>query len=164
MAQIKNYEELKKKIDAAKKSGADLSTEEDLAIAVMNLVSLEEHFFFTGAKTGKNEYYELLDEVREMRKILLERMISRTEGESWCISKHLLATTMRLMEVGTKLQHGGQKKEAEETFKLAYKAFNLFFALRLKIISGPEVANVMRDEKPMSYDDIVKNLVNCCKE
>ena len=31
--------------------GVDLSAAEDLSLAVMNLISLEEHFFFTGAKT-----------------------------------------------------------------------------------------------------------------
>mgnify|MGYP001564761270 FL=1 len=31
--------------------GYDLSLEEDLSIAVMNLISLEEHFFFTSQKT-----------------------------------------------------------------------------------------------------------------
>ena len=45
---------LLQKIENLKKSGTvDLSTEEDLSIAIMNLVSLEEHFFFTGEKTGK---------------------------------------------------------------------------------------------------------------
>ncbi len=159
-----SFEELEKKVAAAKKSGIDLSTEEDLSIAVMNLISLEEHFFFTGAKTGKGEYYDLLHEVREMRKVLLARMIPKTEGESWCISKHLLSTTMRLMEVGTKLQSDGKKDEAKEIFSLAYKAFNMFFGLRLKIINAPEVINALRSEKPMSYDDIMKGLINCCKE
>jgi len=107
---IMSIEELTKKVEQAKKSGVDLSTEEDLAIAVMNLISLEEHFFFTGAKTDKTEYYDLVHEIREMRKTLLARMIPKTEGESWCISKHLLSTTMRLMEVGTKLQSDGKKK------------------------------------------------------
>ncbi len=170
MEKIQSFEDLQKKVEAAKKNGADLSTEEDLAIAVMNLVSLEEHFFFTGAKTGKSEYYDLLNEVREMRKKLLGRMIEKTEGETWCISKHLLATTMRLMEVGTKLQSGGadgknpDKKAAEEMFRFAYKTFNLFFALRLKIISAPEVSALIEKEKPMSFDDIMKKLVDCCKE
>ena len=89
-----NFEELKKRVMEIKTSGVDLSTEEDLSIAVMNLLSLEEHFFFTGAKTEKSEYYDLLYETREIRKVLLARMIQRTEGESWCISKHLLATVM----------------------------------------------------------------------
>lgn len=164
MTTIKTYEDLQKRVAAVKASAIDLSTEEDLAIAVMNLVSLEEHFFFTGAKTGKSEYYDLLGEVREMRKSLLGRMIQKTEGETWCISKHLLATTMRLIEVGTKLQSEGKKKEAEETFGFAFKTFNLFFAIRLKIITGPDAVKHAHHEKPMSIDDIMGKLVDCCKE
>ncbi|MEK7607606.1 MAG: hypothetical protein AAB484_01605 [Patescibacteria group bacterium] len=159
-----NFEELKRKVAEAKKSGIDLSTEEDLSIAVMNLLSLEEHFFFTGAKTEKSEYYDLLNETREIRKVLLARMIEKTEGESWCISKHLLATVMRLMEVGTKLQADGKKESAQETFGFAYKIYNIFFALRLKIIKTSDVANMVKAEKPMSFDDIMSGLINCCKE
>ena len=161
---IQDYTELKNRVEAAKANGVDLSTEEDLAIAVMNLISLEEHFFFTGSKTEKSEYFDLLQEVREMRKTLLGRMITKTEGESWCISKHLLATTMRLMEVGTKLQSSGEKKQAEEMFRYAYKTFNMFFGLRLKILNIPDVKTIAEKEKPMSFDDIMKGLVDCCKE
>ena len=32
----------------------DLSSDQDLSIAIMNLVSIEEHFFFTANKTEKN--------------------------------------------------------------------------------------------------------------
>lgn len=162
---LMSFEELQKKILALKENrGVDLSTDEDLSIAVMNLISLEEHFFFSGAKTGKNEYYDMLKEVREMRKTLLARMIDKTEGESWCISKHLLGTTMRLMEVGTKLQGDGKTEEAKQMFSFAYKIFNLFFALRLKIISVPDVKNSLENEKPMTFDDIMAKLVDCCKE
>ena len=160
-----SFEELQKKITSLKENGGvDLSTEEDLSIGVMNLISLEEHFFFSGAKTGKDEYYEILREVREMRKVLLARMIDKTEGESWCISKHLLATTMRLMEVGTKLQSDGKMEEAKQMFSFAYKAYNLFFGLRLKIIKTPDVVNSLEKEKPMTFDDIMSKLVDCCKE
>jgi hypothetical protein len=38
-----------------------------------------------------------------MRKELLAKIIKEYEGENWCISKHLLASSMRLMEVGTKM-------------------------------------------------------------
>ncbi len=160
-----SFEELQKKILALKENrGVDLSTDEDLSIAVMNLISLEEHFFFSGAKTGKDEYYDMLHEVREMRKTLLARMIDKTEGESWCISKHLLATTMRLMEVGTKLQGDGKVDEAKQMFSFAYKVFNLFFGLRLKIINIPDIKNSLEKEKPMTFDDIMSKLVDCCKE
>lgn len=159
------YEELLKKIEAFKRSGeVDLSREEDLSIAVMNLLSLEEHFFFTGAKTGKAEYFDLLTEVRNMRKSLMERLVSGHEGETWCIAKHLLAATMRLIEVGAKLHAEGKKKEAEETFAYGHKLSSLFWALRLKLIDAVGLKKVAASEKPWTLQDIVDKLVDCCDE
>ena len=89
---IKKLDDLIQRVDQMKKEEKmDLSSDQDLSIAIMNLVSIEEHFFFTGAKTGKNSYYDLINEVREMRKELLKKIIKEYEGEIWCISKHLLA-------------------------------------------------------------------------
>ena len=68
------------------------------------------------------------------------------------------------MEVGTKLQASNKKDLAKETFDFAYKIYNLFFALRLKIIEAQDVPRIIKKEKPMSLDDIMKNLVDCCKE
>ncbi len=159
------YETLIRKIEQMKSSGAiDLSTEEDLSIAVMNLISLEEHFFFTAEKTGKPEYFDLLNEVRLVRKALLGRMIDRHEGETWCISKHLLATAMRLIEVGTKLKADGDETKAKETFDYAYRIYSLFWGLRLKLIDTKNLKKVAADEKPWTLKDIVNKLVDCCDE
>ena len=161
----KKYEEVLKKMEALKTKGSlDLSTEEDLALAIMNLISLEEHFYFTGAKTAKPEYFDLLIEVRALRTKLLARLIDKKEGEVWCVSKHLLATSMRLMEVGTKLQKEGKKDEAAEFFADSYKMFTLFFALRLKIVNLPDLKGLAAAEKPMNLQDIMTKLVDCCNE
>lgn len=156
--------DLAKKIEELKsKKGYDLSSEEDLSIAIMNLISLEEHFFFTAQKTGKDDYLDLLQETREIRKKLLAKMIDQHEGETWCISKHLLASTMRMTEVGTKYLNDGKKKEAKEMFAVAYKTYSLFWALRLKLINLKNVKK--KDISPaMSVDDLVSKLVDCCKE
>ena len=160
-----DYNEVLKKIEEMKKGrNFDLSTEEDLAIAVMNLISLEEHMFFTGAKTDKPEYFDMLNEIRSMRTKLLGKMIDKTEGETWCISKHLLATCMRLFEVGTKLQADGKKADAQEMFEQAHKMFTMFFALRLKIVEVCDVKDMANEEKPWTMKDIVNKLVDCCKE
>src|SRR3989338_1555553 len=128
-----DFRKLLAKVEELKKSKSfDLSLEEDLSIAVMNLISLEEHFFFTSQKTGKNSYLDLLAQTREIRKKLLGRMIDSHEGETWCISKHLLAATMRIMEVATKLQTDGKTQESESMFSQAYKVYSLFWALRLQ--------------------------------
>jgi hypothetical protein len=159
------FKSLMKKVDEMKKSGnIDLSTEEDLSIAVMNLIGLEEHFFFSGEKTGKDDYFDLLDEVREMRKELLGKMIPKHEGETWCVSKHLLATAMRLIEVGTKLHSDKKEKEAKDMFDKAYKMYSLFFALRLKLIDTKGLKEIAASEKPWTLQDIVNKLVDCCDE
>jgi hypothetical protein len=158
-------EPLVKKIEALKQSGdVDLSTEEDLSIAVMNLVSLEEHFFFTGEKTKNDSYFDLLGEVRSVRKALLGRLINAHEGETWCVSKHLLAATMRLIEVGTKLRADGKKAQAQETFDYGYKLYSLFWALRLKLIDTKGLQKAAEEDKPWKLEDIVNKLVNCCDE
>lgn len=105
MKKIENVKEFVEKIDSAKKvNPKDLSSDQDLTIAIMNLISIEEHLVFSGAKTGKNSFYDLVQNIREMRKTLMQKVIPAYEGEVWCISKHLLASSMRLMEVGTKQQ------------------------------------------------------------
>ncbi|MEK7478129.1 MAG: hypothetical protein AAB645_02060 [Patescibacteria group bacterium] len=157
-----------------KDNKVDLSSEEDLSIAIMNLISLEEHFFFSGAKTGKNDYFDLLNETREIRKSLLAKMMDENEAESWCISKHLLAATMRLMEVGTKYYKDGNQEEAAKIYKQAFRLYSMFWALRLKIIDlagtkkiGDNQLNAEdkdNNEKPWSVEDIVNKLVNCCNE
>lgn len=168
-------EELVEKVQKLKSTGEiDLSMEEDLSIAIMNLISLEEHFFFTAEKTEKNEYFDLLNQTREIRKHLLAKMIDKHEGETWCVTKHLLAATMRMMEVGTKLLASGKKEESQDMFKKAYEVYSLFWALRLKLINVAGVKKVGDDQlnihgksgslKPMTKEDLISKLVDCCKE
>jgi hypothetical protein len=130
---VNKYDELKKD------HKLDLSADEDLTLAIMNLISIEEHLFFSGAKTGKSAYYEVLNQIREMRKELLQRIIKEYEGEVWCISKHLLAASYRLMEYGTKYLGIGKQKVAEEMFEKAYGLYSLFWALNMGIIKTEEV-------------------------
>jgi len=167
-------QELLKKVEETKKGKLDLSSDEDLSIAIMNLVAIEEHFFFTGAKTGKSEYYDLLNKAREMRKELLKKIIKEYEGEVWCISKHLLAASMRLMEVGTKYLGQGQKKEAEDLFSKAYDLYSLFWGLNLKLLNVSDIKKI--DDNQLNVHDkekggflgklgeIVQKIIDCCIE
>ncbi len=160
-----NFNELIKKIENLReKKQIDLSTEEDLSIAVMHLIGLEEHFYFTGVKTGKDSYFNFLDETREIRKELLKKLIDQHEGETWCVSKHLLGATYRLIEVGTKLYHEKKLKEAKEVFEYAQKIYTLFWALRLKLLTLEELKTIPPEEKPWSLQDILNKLVDCCDE
>ena len=154
----------------------DLSSDEDLSIAIMNLISIEEHLFFSAEKTGKVKFYQLLQEVREMRKQLLKMIVKDYEGEVWCLSKHLLAASMRLMEVGTKALTKGEEKQAYDFFKKAYELYNLFWGVNLKVVKPEEISpkEIKKDkETPINYvkNDFLSNLsrmigkiFDCCRE
>ena len=140
MDKAKSVKEFVERIDASKKiNPKDLSSDQDLTIAIMNLISIEEHLVFSGAKTGKNSFYDLIEEVRELRKTLMQKVIPEYEGEVWCISKHLLASSMRLMEVGTKQQSLGHKKEAYTLFNQAYELYCLFWGLNMNLLNTSDV-------------------------
>ena len=136
MKKAESVKEFVERIDASKKvNPKDLSSDQDLTIAIMNLISIEEHLVFSGAKTGKNSFYDLIEEVRETRKKLMLKIIPSYEGEVWCISKHLLASSMRLMEVGTKQQSLGNKEEAYDLFNKAYDLYCLFWGLNMNMLN-----------------------------
>ncbi len=171
---IKNAEDLAEKLNFENENALDLSSDEDLSVAVMNLLSIEEHFFFTGAKTGESKYYDLLKEVREKRKDLLGKLIRNPKGEEWCISKHLLAASMRIMEVGTKELGRGRTEEAQELFQKAFDIYSLFWGLNLGVVENSDVKEIDKrainktDPQPNGFmtklNDLVKRAVNCCLE
>ncbi|MDD4106720.1 MAG: hypothetical protein PHX84_02105 [Candidatus Shapirobacteria bacterium] len=159
----------------------DLSSDEDLSIAIMNLISMEEHFFFTYNKTKDIKYLDLLNQIREMRKSALKRIIKDYEGEVWCISKHLLASSMRFMEVGTKSLTKGDNEDAKDMFQKSYDLYSLFWGLNLGLVTNKdikhnetnEVTFISEDKKPEKKEsvslfsklgDLVQKAIDCCKE
>ena len=154
MKKVENVKEFVEKLDNAKKlNPKDLSSDQDLTIAIMNLISIEEHLVFSGAKTGKNSFYDLIKDIRELRKNLMLKIIPQYEGEVWCISKHLLASSMRLMEVGTKQQSLKNDKQAYQLFNQAYDLYCLFWGLNMNMLNVDDVKWVednMEDIKKIS--------------
>lgn len=170
-----------KKVEQGEK--LDLSSGEDLSIGIMNLISIEEHLFFTYNKTRASKYLDLLEEIRKMRKELLKKLIKDYEGEIWCISKHLLAAAMRLIEVGTKTLSQGDKKSAEDLFQKAYQLYSLFWGINLKIVDLPSIRQTDADLNSVTITSdgrqpkargtvsvfdklgqLVQKVVDCCKE
>ncbi len=126
-----------------KRKEMDLSSDADLSVAIMNLINLEEHLFFTAVETGKDDYYSLLQEIRRMRIALLQEIVKEYEGEVWCISKHLLAASMRVMETGTKQLEEGNKEKAKALFEKSYRLYLLFWDINSKNIYPAPVKGQM---------------------
>ena len=155
---IDNLNEFIEKVDNMKKvNPLDLSSDQDLSIAIMNLISIEEHLMFSGAKTQDTSFYDLIEPIREDRKEFLGMIIKSYKGEVWCISKHLLATCMRLMEVGTKALSAGKKDEAYNFFDKAYTMYTLFWGLNLNALNEDEAKKVIKNLNPKTLENIKKD-------
>ena len=150
-----------KKINEIKeKNELDISVWEDLSIGLMNLVSLEEHCFFSYAKTKNDKFLKMLDIVRELRKKLMLLIVKKDdESEKWCMSKHFLASSMRLFEIGNRLFHKGKEKEAKEMYHDAAELYGLFWTLN----SDSKKIEIKEEDKKGIFSSI-KKLLECCNE
>lgn len=166
MDQNTDVNKLIEKVNTMKKDNKlDTSSDEDLSIALMNLISIEEHMYFSGMKTGKKKYFDMLNEIREMRKKYLKEIVKSPEAEEWCISKHLLASSMRLIEVGNKHLTKKEDDKAQEKFGDAFHLYSMFWSINLKLINSeekitPQEAKSWKDK----MGEVVKKIVDCCKE
>ncbi len=152
---IKKVEEMKVK------DSLDISAWEDLSIGLMNLVSLEEHSFFSYVKTQDEKFLEILSTVRELRKKLLALIVKKDdESEKWCMSKHFLASSMRLYEVGNRLLGEDKEKEAKELYKDAAELYGLFWKLNLDSKNKIKI----KDKDTKGIFSSIKKLLECCKE
>ncbi len=180
MVNQKDIQKLLEKVEkVTSQKKLDLSSGEDLSIGIMNLISIEEHLFYTSQKTKDKKYLDLLNEVRAIRTELLKEIIKDYEGEVWCISKHLLAASMRLMEVGTKELKKGNKDKAWSLFDKSYKLYSLFWGLNLGVVGKDNVQKDLKDEVKFidensklkaktsvfsKLGDLIQKAIDCCKE
>ncbi|OGM12890.1 hypothetical protein A3A76_00520 [Candidatus Woesebacteria bacterium RIFCSPLOWO2_01_FULL_39_23] len=184
MNKIKNVKSLLQRVEeVTKQKELDLSSGEDLSIGIMNLISIEEHLFYTFNKTKDSKYLDLLNEIRAMRTELMKEIIKDYEGEVWCISKHLLAASMRIMEVGTKELKKGNKDKAWNLFDKSYKLYSLFWGLNLGVVGTKDVKQDDSDEVKFidekdppaggekgkesvfsKLGSLVQKAIDCCRE
>ncbi len=167
-------------------SELDLTDVQDLSIALMNLVSLEEHSFFSYAKTDNDKYLNILKRVRNTRKRFLKHIVkSKGDSEVRCMSKHLLATSMRLYEVGNKMQDQGKENDAKKLYDEAAEIYWLFWSLNSDNFDENKLweeekenmekslkevhENIADDEESLEENDksiftSIKDLLQCCIE
>ena len=112
-----------------------------------------------------------------MRKELLKKIVKDSEGEVWCISKHLLAASMRLEEVATKMLGQGKKKEAKYLFQKSFDLYSLFWGVNMKLVNTDGIKKIddgALDNKTRlpagrqgfmgKLGGLVKKAVDCCIE
>src|SRR3989338_2998445 len=142
---------------------------ENLTVALINIISLEEHSFFSYVKTKDEEFLEILEICRELRKRLLAKIVDKNDdSEKWCMSKHLLASSMRMYEVGNRYLHERKTDEAKQSYDDAAELYALFWKLNLgnktgkSIVAGNSISYEEKEKK--SIFSGIKKLLECCKE
>jgi len=153
-----------KKINEIKeKASLDISSWEDLSIGLMNLVSLEEHCFFSYIKTNDDKFLKMLETTRELRKKLLALIVKDNDNsEKWCMSKHFLASSMRLYEVGNRLLHAKKEKEAKQMYESAAELYGLFWVLNDDSKNNIKFKEGEKETKGIFNS--IKKMLECCKE
>ncbi len=157
------------------KDSLDISAWEDLSIGLMNLVSLEEHSFFSYIKTHDEKFLEILNIARELRKKLLKLIVkpeSRGDNdnneddgsEKWCMSKHLLASSMRLYEVGNRLLGEGKEEDAKRMYEDAAELYGMFWKLNTTDRKDSSMKIAVNSKEKSGIFDSIKKFLECCKE
>ncbi|OGT10305.1 MAG: hypothetical protein A2X77_00350 [Gammaproteobacteria bacterium GWE2_42_36] len=100
----------------------------ELTMAVMNLIAIEEHLAYSGAKTHKTSYYDIISTIRPIAESLLNEL--NIPSISHSISLKILAASMRLMEVGTKQFSLNHQPAAHDLFQKAYELLQVFFSMQ----------------------------------
>lgn len=109
----------------------DVALNQERLLGVMNLAAIEEHLAFTLAKTQKPVYDGFLVAIRRLRSKHLKKIVSNTEGENWCVAKHLLLASKHFEETAVKLaENPKQKKEALELWRDANELVQAFWILQ----------------------------------
>ena len=113
----KNLKHMVEYTDASKKvNPLDLSSDQDLTIALMNLIAIED-------ATPDSQIGEM---VRNIRKKLMVRMVA---DENTQVQAHeYLSQAAREMNKAIQFQKTGDKKAAYEKYDATYEAYVLFLA------------------------------------
>lgn len=123
------------KADNAKKvNPLDLSSDQDLTIAVMNLIKLEKLL----------DGYDIKDDVRDMRCRLMGRVVPNGDEKNWDMSQYLLEKSVELMGNGMQ-EIGIDSGLAYKMFDDSYEFYSMFWGINMGIIDVSDVDREVAD-------------------
>ena len=133
-----SMKQMVERADMAKKvNPLDLSSDQDLTVALMNLISLEDL---------SANYPELYSMVHDMRVELMSRVVHGADDVRY-VSTHLLGDAMRLID-------GGNKTGNYDYYDRAYELYSLFWGLNMGLINMRGVKKAAPDIVEHAMADI----------
>ena len=132
-----NLNRMVENADNAKKvNPLDLSSDQDLTIAIMNLIKLEQLLGGAG--------YDAAGAIRDMRHKLMSRIITDRRSDLWRVSQELLGDTMDLIEKG---MHQLPDAAAYDSFDSAYEKYSLFWGVNMGLVDVSSVGKSASGKK-----------------
>jgi len=119
-----------------KLSELDVPTQHDLAMAIRELIQIENHAKYSWERTKNEKWLNILIWARKTRGKFMELLIPdeirkmklEEKGELWCCLKHLLDAHKRLEEVGDKLVIDNQEL-AKQFYEASIQAYDFFWLI-----------------------------------
>ena len=117
------------KLDAIKKvNPRDLSSDQDLTIALMNMIAVEE--LCPDTNIGNM--------VADLRAKMMQHVVRN--NRFMLISHELLSKSMQLMTDGINALKNGNTKQAYELFDKSYEFYILFWGVNMELISADDIS------------------------
>lgn len=116
--------------DAAKKvNPLDLSSDQDLTIALMNMIYIQDYCDKNGDAYGLGKL------LGEMSDDLMARIVD-AGGKKWDVSRRLLAESARLMADGNAALDAKRGADAYKLYDDAYEKYSLFWGVNMGIVDS----------------------------
>jgi hypothetical protein len=115
--------------DAKKVNKLDLSADQDLTVALMNLIHVE---------NISCNFPDLQTMVADVRAQLLGRIVKKTD-KKWELSVLLLGKSMQLIEDAMCAQKKNKTADAYALFDSAYEVYSLFWGINMDLISPLDI-------------------------
>lgn len=113
--------------DQKKVNPLDLSSDQDLTVALMNLIAVED-MVNAGA---------LGDMVRDVREKLMRPIVRDMDNAE--MLRDLLGGAMRMMDDGCKLLADGERGAAYDAFNRSYELYSVFWGLNMDMIDKKSI-------------------------
>ena len=126
MKKIESVQEFVEKLDAVKKvNPKDLSSDQDLTIALMNMIAVEKY----------SGYPKLVQMVRDIRMDLMRPMLESVQydGDIWPMSEKLLGILAAQMDYGNHALESEKTQEAYSAYDSAYQAWVIFMGILCEV-------------------------------
>lgn len=89
----------------------------DLIFGLQNLIASENHAIESFSSSKKEIWLELAEKIRKNRSKWMRIFIKKANDQRYCFSKHILASSMAMKELGNRYQTQGEKELAKECFE-----------------------------------------------